>query len=105
LLEEDLTNAEKFFLLRWRGKKSIRQMAADFEVSPQLYRAFEDGSSSSPDGGTGGLDPNERYVIYRRRRGISQAEVARRMGVRSGAISAEERGHRPIKLLLEFWGA
>lgn len=53
----------------------------------------------------GELAPHEYYYLLRRRAGISQPDIADRMGVSKAYISQAELGHQPPEVLERFWKA
>lgn len=106
MIEEELHPWEKHRLHRWRMKWSTEEAANHFGVSEAEYEVWESPESKNPRyvPALGGLVQNERYVIYRIREGLSQSELARRMGARPSRICLEERGRVPPTTLKEFWG-
>lgn len=109
MLEEDLLPGEKLYLKRRREKKKMLECALEFGVSIALYRKWERGTlwyrdPDPPEVNLGGLEPYDHYTVLRLRRGLSIHAAAKLMGIDPTYLSLMERGKRPLKRLIEFWG-
>lgn len=105
MIEEQLTLGEKLFLRRRREKISQAEMARRYSVSRYTYMNWEKnvGGIDIPSVDLKGITPTEHFVILRRRAGISQLELAARMGIDRKTLWQMENGHLPLRQLIEFW--
>lgn len=106
MLEEDLTQAEKLFLVRRRlGLQSADLHAWGIGVDRSVYQQWEAGTLELPPNiQLHGLYPWEHYAILRMRAGLSEAKLARIIGVGVRNLARMERGRLPLKRLIEYWG-
>ena len=100
------TPAEK--LLIWRKREGLNQVQAANvkEVHVDLYRAWERGQKTK---GCpvfslkNGIARHEACVLLRRRNKMTQAEVAKAIGVRRNWIIRMEEGKGQYERLCDFW--
>lgn len=105
MLAEALTKGERLFLTRRRACKKLAEAAEFFQISIPRYTAWEaDRRTDVPDIYLDGITPAEHYRIIRRRSGLTATEVCRRAGFSREWLNKMERGLRPLKRLVQFWG-
>lgn len=100
-----LTDAERFILKRRRDGLNQRQAAKALGLSLSAYSLLERGGSSptvSPPA-LGPLKPHERCLLYRRRAGKTQAEVASGLDHCRYSVHQMERGRVDCTDLLCYW--
>lgn len=94
-------------LLIWRRREGLHQIKAAkaFEVSADKYREWEADRSpgDQPRMHIGQLKLHELCLLRRRRKGMTQREVAVKMGCTRLWVIQMENGEAPIDRLLEFW--
>lgn len=95
-------------LLIWRRREGLNQTRAaeEFGVHVDKYREWEADRSlpDQPRKHLGQLKPHEVCVLYRRRAGLTQKEVAARVGCTRLWVIQMEDGSAPADRLREFWG-
>lgn len=95
-------------LLIWRRREGFNQVEAAraFDVSVDKYREWEADRSPAdqPRKHLGQLKPNEVCLLSRRREGLTQREVAVKMGCTRLWVIQMEDGSAPVDRLREFWG-
>lgn len=100
-----LTTGEKLFLDRSRRGETQRQAAVRYGVAQWRYGEWERGLA--PPWGEvpelGPLKERERYIIWRRRAGWTQASLARRMGCSRLWVWLMENGKQSADHLYLFW--
>ena len=99
----DLTNGERLFV--WRRRKELDQVAAakEWGVSPTTYRRWEADEANPKPVPLGKLQTCEGLTIMRRRRGITQEELAQRVGVSRHWLRLMENGSENCERLTEWW--
>lgn len=102
---ERLTSGERLLIDR-RRRGEVQSTAADrFGVSPSMYGKWERNLVA----GVGALvrvdslEAHERCLLYRRRTGKHQWEVARHLGRCRLWINRMERGDAPCDELIDYW--
>jgi len=104
VLEEDLKYRERLYIYRQRRRIIPWQHAAEMGVSRQQYRLWDKGIEEGPPFPLQGLDPCEHYMALRLRAGMTRRQLCARLGVSYWHLTEMERGNRPIRRLIEFWG-
>lgn len=100
------TKAETLFLWRRRERLNQDQAAKLLEVSVDQYRLWEmDRSPNLPGKTLGPLEPHEIYVLCRRRAGLTQRELAARIGCSRMWVIRMEKGAVSSRKLRDFWEA
>jgi transcriptional regulator with XRE-family HTH domain len=106
---EKLTRGERLFIERRRLGESQKQAAARYEATLTRYSRWERDIEDEPLLGlqplisAALLTPYERAVIHRRRAGITQGELARRLGRSKMHIRKIELGVIGNTELIEYW--
>lgn len=103
---EKLTLGETLFI--WRRRKNWTQLQAAkyYNVSYFRYSLAEyDKVPNFPMKKTiiGQLQDNERCVLYRRRMGKTQSEIASKVGIGKLWLRLQELGQVPCGKLLNWW--
>lgn len=105
---ENLTGPERLLLDRRRREETQAQAAVRHEVSQTRYSRWERGlepEGSLPRPRVGRLRPYERCLLYRRRAGTSQAQVARDLERCKMWVRQMERGEVDCTELTSYWEA
>ena len=97
-------------VLIWRRREGLTHSSAcqHFGLTVGEYGRFERGMepfplTAVPWSGQAFLSAGERCLIYRRRAGLLQAEVAIHLGCDPTTVSQMERGIKDSELLLAYW--
>jgi transcriptional regulator with XRE-family HTH domain len=101
-----LTPGDRLFLLRRREGKSQRQAAAEWKVSYGVYSAWENNHATllpPPAVQVRRLEPHERALVYRRQKGLTQAQVAKAIERCGYTVRKMELGLIDPAPLLAFW--
>ncbi len=103
-----LTLGERILIWRRREKLTHGKACQYFGLSVTEYGRIERGMEPLPLGavpwsGPSGLSAGERCLIYRRRAGVLQDDVASDLGCYSTTVSEMERGIKDSQLLLAYW--
>lgn len=103
---ENLTDGERLYILRRRKGLTQAQMAATLGVHRNTYGPME---LSTEDLGMvledlGELAEAEQCIIKRRREGMTQHELAKKMGISRQWLYYMENGEQSCAALVEFWG-
>lgn len=110
--DETLTNGERWFIWRWRQQLSQARAAKHLKTTRDVYARAERSDDASQLGplveprvgvALSRLKANECCVIYRRRCGFSQEEIARAMGVSRATVNAMECGRVDCTDLVNYW--
>jgi transcriptional regulator with XRE-family HTH domain len=99
-----LTRSERLLLDRRRRGENQRQAAARLDMPLSRYSMLERGVEEpikAPN--ITKLQPHERCLLYRRRAGVEQHEVALDMGVCRRTIMLMETGRSNCDELLHYW--
>lgn len=104
MLEEDLTPGEKLYLWRRRKNKRVWEYARQYGVSRYAYQRWEnDLGDDIPIIKLMGVEQAEQFVILRKRSGMTQKELAARMGISRSWLHLVEAGKVSMKQAIEFW--
>lgn len=99
-----LTPAERLTLFRRRKGWSQPTAARHYKVGLTSYRLWEAGKLDSlPTVQLGALKPNEHCFILRRRSGLTQKTLAKKIGVCRFYLYGMELGQFPADRLMEYW--
>lgn len=100
-----LTPSERFTVERRRRGLNQSQMARELGLALSRYSLVERGVVDPPKAppALGVLRPHERCFIYRRRAGVTQAEVAKELKYCRFTVHEMERGERDCTDLLCYW--
>lgn len=107
--QKRLTYGENLLIARLRAGLTQVEAAKEQQLPLATYQAAEKSKMSTV--GTKGvpqweledLELSERCLIYRRRAGLTQAQVAARMKRCRHWVNQMERGRKPTAELEEFW--
>ena len=102
----ELSPGEKLFI--WRRRKNLNQdkAAKIFKVSVFEYKLAEYDKRQLAKLGYAEisvLQPHERCVLYRRRSGMKQEEIAGKLGISRNWLRQLESGKEDPAKLLAFW--
>ena len=100
---ERLTIGEKLLINRRRKGKSQTSSAKFHQVSQSTYGRWERDEEIGPKVMASGLRPHERCLLYRRRAGCTQQQVAEDLDVCRWWINKMERGLTTCDQLLWYW--
>jgi DNA-binding XRE family transcriptional regulator len=101
-----LTVGESLLLDRRRRGENQKQAAARLELSYNSYCYLErDMMAHDIEVELNSIAPNEKCLIYRKRAGMTQAQVANTLGLCRWWINLMEQGKSPCGQLLQFWEA
>ena len=98
-----LTNSERLLIQRRRRKETQAQAAHRWRTSLSRYSFWERGYEDPPSVKVGQLKPHERCLLYRRRAGYSQQQVAEDLGFCRHWINRMENGLESCDDLLWYW--
>ena len=100
---ERLTNAETLLLQRRRLNEGQMAAAKRHGVTHSMYGKWERGVVDSPRVKISGLKDHERCLLYRRRSGMRQEDVADDLRCCRYWLNMIERGEAPCDNLLWYW--
>ncbi len=105
-----LTLAEKLFAYRALKKWTQRRAASFWGVGFWTYRAWEENPNAPPPTVRAELPKIElskqlRYVILRRREGMTQSDLARELKVSRQWVNRMELGLESDQLLRDYWAS
>jgi DNA-binding transcriptional regulator YiaG len=107
LLEEDLTDSEKFILWCTRKNLTVAKVAVEYGVSKAIAKEWKTGQRSDdvPQVKLLGMDPHEHYHILRVRSGMTEFELSRRLNIPVGQVCKFEYGnaYRYMPRMIDFW--
>jgi transcriptional regulator with XRE-family HTH domain len=108
-----ISAAEQLLIWRKRANLNQREMAKRFGVSRNRYSQFENYNLNMLEEPTllfdlkeyavGPLRANERCLLYRRRCGVNQRQVANHIGLSRLWVNRMERGIVDCSRLIEYW--
>jgi ribosome-binding protein aMBF1 (putative translation factor) len=98
-----LTKGEHLFILRRRENKNQIQKAQEMNMKIKKYIRLEKGKPDDAKEIELELLPHEQCVIHRRRRGYSQAAVAKELGCSRHWLNLMEHGTFLNAELIDFW--
>lgn len=101
-----LTPGDRLFLVRRREGKSQREAAASWNVSYGTYSAWENNHTAPlppPEVQVRRMEPGERCLIYRRQKGLSQAQVGEAIERCAYTVRKMELGVIDPAPLLAYW--
>lgn len=99
----DLTNGERFVILRRRSGQSQRDAAAAHGVTLYKYQQWEADKSDPPRESVGPLQDFEVCYLRRRRAGIEAQALADELGMSRWWLCQIEYGRAPAERLVEHW--
>lgn len=102
---EALTPGERLLIHRRRLGLNQREAARRCNISMTRYSLWERGQAV-PTVDVPTIDellPHERAMLYRRRCGTTQGDVATELGLCRWWVNLMERGERPCDLLIDYW--
>ncbi len=102
----DLTRGESMRIYRDRLRFTEIQMAVEYGVCLSEYRAMEldEEGVRTPYVSISPLQDFESCATLRRRKGLSQAELSREIGVDVYQLGHMELGSASASKLIRFWG-
>lgn len=103
LLLSDLTPAERLLIDRRRRREDQGEAGARHGVSRTLYSRWERGLRPPPAVELKNLRPNEKCLVYRRRAGLGQSNIARDLGVCNMTVRQMEQGIVNCDQLIWYW--
>ncbi len=99
-----LSHGERLITDRRRRKETQAVAAERLSISPFVYGQWERDDEGGPlTRSVGRLRMYERCLLYRRRAGTLQDEVARQLGRCRWWVNQMERGLVPCEELLSYW--
>jgi transcriptional regulator with XRE-family HTH domain len=105
MLEESLSKGERLFVWRHRRRLTRGAAARFFGVTLGRYKRWEAGTTTGvPTVQLGGLEPQEHYVVLRKRSGYSLKDIAEKMGISTRKLRTMELGESPLDRQIDFWG-
>lgn len=110
---KDLSVGERLFLIRKRSGETMAAASDAFDVSLNLYRKWErDEAVPDPEHGVtkaflslGRLTKEERYLVQRRRSGLTMREIASHLGCCPWWVRRMELGEADDGPLAEYWAS
>ena len=99
-----VTRGEKLLIERKRrGEKQI-EAARRYETNLSYYCQWEtDKSEENPRKSKMRLYGHERCALYRRRAGLMQKELAKKVGLSRYGVNLMENGRLRCRVLVEYW--
>ncbi len=107
MLVSELTPGERLRVWRFRNGWSQEAAAQSYGVSPSTYRRYERDEYSAADTPyrvLQTLTDVERCFILRRRAGLTQAQVAERIGRSRWFVNMVENGQVTSNLVARYFG-
>ncbi len=99
-----LSRGERLITDRRRRKETQAVAAKRFNETPFIYGRWERDDDEGPSiRSVRPLRKYEQCLLYRRRAGTSQSEVARQLGRSRWWLNQMERGIQPCEELLCYW--
>lgn len=99
---------ESLFIDRWRKSLQQREYAQRHKISGEHYRQVESGRVRVPTTWKipviENLRPIERFIILRRRTGLTRAQLAKEMKINLSHLDMEETEQRHPSHLQAYWG-
>ena len=108
--DEDLKLTQGEKLLLWRRRKNWNQNKAArfFKISVFSYKLAEYSKLKNFNYAALEIDlllPHERCLIYRKRSGKKQKQIAQELNIGNYWMRLQETGKTPCNKLLEYWEA
>lgn len=103
-----LTNGERLRTARRRARQTQEKYANIRGVSLRAYKLAESDAKDAPSvraPAIGELLPHEACMILRKRKGLTLADLAGKLGVTPWWLCLMEQGKAPVATLLKFWTA
>lgn len=103
-----LTNGERLRTARRRARQTQEKYANIRGVSLRAYKLAESDAKGAPSvraPAIGELLPHEACMILRKRKGLTLADLAGKLGVTPWWLCLMEQGKAPVATLLKFWTA
>lgn len=102
-----LTSAEKVFAHRLASGKTQKQAARKWGVSFWVYRSWEENPNAVPERVEEAISKLDvaasRYIILRRRHGMTQSDLAVEIGCSRQWVNRMERGLECDDALRDYW--
>lgn len=97
------TAPEKFLIHRKRLGETQAQAANRMRLSVHSYRVVEQKPTGRRPPALGSLEPWEKCLLLRRRKGMTQAELAKALGLSRWWVNLMESGRVPSAALEQYW--
>lgn len=104
---DDLTHAAKLGIIRRRAGQTRKQTAQALQVSPSTVYNWERGKTKSKitfDEGIIELSEKEQFYLNRKIDGMTQAKLAKELGVSRYWVILMEQGKVDGARLKKYWG-
>ena len=100
-----LTSCERLLIYRRRRGETQHQAASRLGITRDVYSSWErtKRANTHPPLKIGRLHTHERCLLYRRRVGKSQQQVANSLGCCRYWVNQMERGKVPCHMLVCYW--
>jgi DNA-binding XRE family transcriptional regulator len=104
---DDLTRGAKLELLRKRDKLTRKELADNLQVCSGTIYNLEKGitkrGGNLPHPDVGSLTKEEQFKLQRKLTGMTQAQVAKEIGVCRYSVILMEQGKIDSERLVKFW--
>lgn len=103
-----LTNGEKLRIYRRREQSTQAATAKDCGLPLGAYKKLERDEECNwdlPAPSLGKLEDHEKCVVLRMRKGLTQQQLADKIGVTKWWLCLMEQGEAPVATLLDHWTA
>lgn len=99
------TNAQRLIIQRRRRGETQAEAAKRYNVSSRTYQSWEYGERKAPLVMLDSLTKPELFFLLRRDAGLTQMQLATRIGVSELWLNLMENGKAPIGRLEQYWMA